>query len=185
MYGFVRCCYPKKKGAYTEIERRNWLKIIYTCLRAPNSFFIGREPNIYKKRVKKFSRKLHSFEDALLSDIENPSIFNYIDCVQDHKHNTKSFVQREIFPIAAQLKDGIMRTLNEDILENQKLEKYRAKYEDTLQRVFEKINTYLYQPSFFLLLPVYLTYELGSVHISTSTMRAKKTKAKKIISSLS
>lgn len=161
MYGFVRCCYPKKKGAYTEIERRNWLKIIYTCLRAPNSFFIGREPNIYKKRVKKFSRKLHSFEDALLSDIENPSIFNYIDCVQDHKHNTKSFVQREIFPIAAQLKDGIMRTLNEDILENQKLEKYRAKYEDTLQRVFEKINTYLYQPSFFLLLPVYLTYELA------------------------
>lgn len=151
----------KKRGAYTEIERRNWLKIIYTCLRAPNSFFIGREPDIYEKRVKKFSRKLHSFEDVLLSDIENPSIFNYIDCVQAHKQNTKDSVRRAIFPIAAQLKNGILQALEKDICENQKLKEYRDQYESTLQEAFGNINKYLHQPSFFLLLPVYLFYELA------------------------
>lgn len=151
-----------KRGAYTETERRNWLKIIYICLNAPDSFFIGSEPNIYKKQVKKFSRKLHSFEDALLSDIENPSIFNYIDCVRSHLNSWKKHPnQRDICPITAQLKSGIMQALNEDISENQQLEKYRIKYGHTLQRVFEEISPYLCQPSFFLLLPVYLFYELA------------------------
>lgn len=54
-----------------------------------------------------------------------------------------------------------MQELEEEIYENSYLEKNRAKYEKTLNEIFGDNGSYLYHPVFFLLLPIYVFYELA------------------------
>lgn len=41
----------KKKGAYTEANRQDWMQILYACLAAPNSYFIKDPIRAENKRV--------------------------------------------------------------------------------------------------------------------------------------
>ena len=166
----------QKKGGYTEEERQHWLRLLYSCLKAPNSYFEddteqpGRDEDggmdrKAKKKIDSFSLKVAEFQQSVKRErTQYRPMYIYLACIRDLFYKGESSYRdkdSDKNPLATKLQEAMQNALNRRISENPKLEHSRNDYQAVLSDVFKKKQKRLNHPAFFLFLPYYLFFELG------------------------
>ena len=151
-----------KKGAYSNENRRDWFRILYTCLAAPDCYFTGYPIQGDKKRVSKFEKKLRRLQEHLkLEKRYDSSIVTYFDCVRECMESTDSYLLSEKVdhPLAQQLIRRLSKALEHrkkkfSVLQN-------IDYKKELDYFFLTHQKLLDQPAVLCFMPYLVFFQLA------------------------
>lgn len=148
----------RKKGAYSEKVRLDWLYIMHACLAAPDCYFSQRIQKKNKKMARYFEDESELFQQRLELDRSwNSGIYTYIDCLRDYLRVPAT---SEDAPYASNMKKGLEKALQDWLGKNICSGKIKEIYQEKLDLIFQKRQSRLNHPVFFLLLPYYVFWNL-------------------------